>query len=250
MLNWNTVLKYVKGNIALPSSFIEKNEKEIQDWITEETIPQFSQYFPDAEFTAILPHDKTYKHPSKSSHYLIFDEEELPVYDIRMIYFPMDGDLFTGHPPFGAFSFEGMTWWSLSVFKSRFFRPYSMWAKTYKFFPPNVVRILPNVDETMTGDALSTNQKAFVVEYEREQPHDLRRIPASLEPQFKKLALSDVMIWIGNIRTQYGDGRITTPFGEIPLNGENLKNDGRDLHEKTIEILADEAMPPIVVDIE
>ncbi len=244
MLNWTKVLRYIKGHIALPSSFIEKNENEIKEWVIDNAIPEFSDYWPDWEHAPIIPTQERYIHPSKRNHFLFFDDEDLPIYGLKNIYFPLDDLAASGHPMIAPYTFEGMTWWSLSLFKSKFMAPYSNWARTFKFIQPNIVRILPG-----QGGLSSSNSGAYVVEYEREQPHDLRKIPSTIETQFKDLALAHVQIWIGNISTLYVDGRITTPFCEIPLHGESLKSEGKELRDRTVETLAENSLPPIIIDI-
>jgi len=57
------------------------------------------------------------------------------------------------------------------------------------------------------------------------------------------------MIWIGGIRTSYGGGRLTTPFGEIPLEGDTLKSEGQELRREVIEKLEENSLPPIVIDV-
>jgi len=238
MLNFNQVLQYIKGRLSLPSTFIEKTDLEIQEWIKNVTIPDFSEYFPDEEYVSVLVNDSNYIVPGKTHHFRFFDEEDLPIYDIKECFFSIGDDIITGHPVMGAMSFEGLSCWALSVFKSRFFKPFSEWYKTYKFFMPNIVRVLPDAREN------------FVVNYEREQPHDLRKIPPSMKRIFMDLCLADIMLWIGGIRSHYGGGRITTPFGEIPLDGDTLKSDGQELRRETIEKLAENTLPPIVIDID
>lgn len=238
MLNWNTVLKYIKGRLALPSTFIEKNDEQIKDWIIMTAIPGFSDYFPDEEYTSVLPTNPNYAVPGKTNVYRFFDEEELDIYSIKECYFSIGDEFITGHPPFGAFNFEGLKCWALSVFKSRFFKPFSDWNRTYHFYEPNQVMVLPDA-----------GYENFVVHYEREQPHDLRKIPSTMKRIFMELALAEVMIQIGGIRSQYGDGRLTTPFGEIPLNGETLKSEGTELKRETMDKLSEETIPPIIIDI-
>jgi len=62
MLNWNTVLKYIKNRLSLPSSFIELNDDQIRDCIITKTIPEFSQYYPDQEYTTVLVNNQNYRH--------------------------------------------------------------------------------------------------------------------------------------------------------------------------------------------
>lgn len=236
MLSWQTVLTYIKGRLSLPSGFIEKSDQDIINWITITTFQDFSDYFPDVEWTYVNPRQPKYLHESKKHHFYFFDEEGLDIYGIKECYFSGGDDFITGHPPMGAMSFEGLKWWGLEVFKSRFFKPFSYFSKTYLFIYPNIVRVLPECKEP------------FVIEYERQQPHDLRKVPNALQREFMDLSLANVMVWLGGMRSHYGDGRITTPWGEIPLNGDTLKQEGNDLRDKTIDILRDETLPPVLID--
>ena len=240
MLNWNQVLKYIKGRLALPSTFIEKNDAQIKDWIIDITIPEFSNHFPDFERTGVQTGLAKYQVPGdgKGNRYYFFDEEGLDIIGIKECFFPIDGRLLSGHPVLPAFSFEGMQFWSIEVLKSRFFHQYSMWNYTYQYISPNIVEI--NSDY---------KPDVFAVEYERVHPPDLRRIPAAMQRPFMDLCLADIMVWIGGIRSMYGDGRLNTPFGEIPLNGAELLSKGEDLRTQTLDKLIDDSRPPIMIDV-
>ena len=236
MLDWNVVLRYVKNRTALPSSFIEKNDTQIIEYLTENSLTEFSNYYPDWERVAIITSDPNYKNPLREKQYLILDEEGLDIFGIRECYFPFEGQLLSGHPWMGPMSFEGMKWWSLDVFKSRFFAPFSMASYVHRFIAPNIVEV-PTDFQPAT----------FVVEYERVHPSDLRKIPMAIQQKFKDLCLADVMIWVGTIRTMYSG--LQTPFGEIPLNGSELLSRGEDLRQKMIDIFSEDSKPSVTIDI-
>ncbi|MGB4206062.1 MAG: hypothetical protein WBJ84_10655, partial [Bacteroidales bacterium] len=80
-------------------------------------------------------------------------------------------------------------------------------------------------------------------------PHDLRRIPNALKSEFMDLALAEIKVIIGSIRNMYGQGQISTPFGEINLNGDMLKQEGDDLKREILEKLEEHSLPPVVIDI-
>jgi len=238
MLDWNNVLRYVRNRLALPTTFIEKNDVQIKEYLIENSLAEYSGYYPDWERTGIVTNNSSYKHPVKSNWYLIFDEEELGIFGIRECYFPLGGDLITGHPIMPPMSFEGLKCWSLEVFKSRFFKPFSMYSYTVRFIHPNIVEL-----------ATDFKPDSFIVEYERMQPPDLRKIPQSMQQMFKDLCVADIMIWIGGIRSMYGDGKLQTPFGEIPLNGDTLISKGEDKKRELIDKMAEDSRPPVTIDV-
>jgi len=237
MLNWDTALEYIKGSLSLPSGFIEKTDNEIKNRLQIDTIPTFSEYFPDDAYTSVLVDTAAYNH-ARPNWYYFFDEEELDIYSIKECYFSMSNEIGLYHPIQGPINFESMAWWSLEVFKSRIFQQASDYSITYKFREPNIVEVLP-------GDMVEN----FAIHYEREQPHDLRKIPNTLKNWFLKLAVADVKIWLGSIRTNYGDGLITTPFGDIPLKGESILAEGRDDRMELIDRFVDQSMPSVILDI-
>jgi hypothetical protein len=230
MLSWNKVLRYINLNLALPSTFIEHSEEDMRQNLIDFTIPEFSQYYPDKEFAPIITTNNTYKHPTLKNHYIIHDDEELEIYGICKVYFPAEGHLTAGHPVMGAMSFEGMKWWSLETFKSSFFMPYSNWSYTYQFIAPCYLKIN---NEMQPGGNLA-------VEYERCHPSDLRKIPGSLHRRFMDLCLADTKVWIGQLRSHYGDGRLNTPYGEIPLSGDRLLQEGKEERERLISEFSDD----------
>jgi len=237
MLNWNTVLKYIKNRLSLPSSFIELNDDQIRDCIITKTIPEFSQYYPDQEYTTVLVNNQNYRHEFRKNWFYFFDEENLDIYGIKECYAGLEQEALTGHPLYEPMTFSSMPWWSLDVFKSRFLAPFTRFNYTFKFQHPNLIQVLPGIDAN------------FAILYEREQPHDLSRIPNSLKGKFMDLCLAETKIVIGSIRNMYGQGQIITPFGEINLNGDVIKQEGEDLRRELIEKMEEDSMPSVVIDI-
>lgn len=239
---WSDVTKYVKNRLSLPTNFIEKTEKELIEYFKENTLRDFSLYFPDVGRCVVYTNLPKHQHPEKNNWFYFFDDLDLDIFGIKTCYFNMGDLLVTGHP-LPSLSYMGLRWWALEVFKSNFLQHFSLFNFTYKFIPPNIIEVLGIENE------LHTIKNMFLVEYERHQPYDLSAIPPTLVQKFKNLCLADAMIWIGGIRSLYGDGRLSTPFGEIPLSGSELVSKGEDLKERILSELAEEQRPPIIIDI-
>lgn len=239
MLNWNDLIQYVKGMLSLPSTYIENNDEELKTWIKLKTFKEFSTYFPDWERTAVVTSNAAlHKVDGKTNQFYFYDEESLPIINIKECYFPLENEIWSGHPIFGPTNVYNMETFAISVFKSKMFSKFSSFNRTYKFIRPNIVEVLPQADNMN-----------FVVEYYREQPHDLSKIPYTSESYFMDLALANVMIQIGTMRSHYGQGQVTTGFGQIDLNGEQLKTDGKELKASIMESLKEDAIPPIYMEI-
>jgi len=221
--------------LSLPQGFLEKTDQELKDWIILTTIPEFSAYAPDIEWAAIDTENSIYKHEVKQNHYYFFDEEELPILGVSDMFISGSTDYINGHPYIGPYSVNGIKGWALQALNAKLLKPFSNFNYTFKFIPPNIIRILPG------------NPGLVVLEYERQHPDDLRKIPAGFNTIFKNLALADVMLWIGQIRSMYSN--VSTPFGEIQIKGEELVAKGTEIKEKYMELLKEATIPPLVIDI-
>ena len=232
---------YVKHNLSLPSTFIEFANADMQEYIVNFTIPEFSNFYPDIHRTGVscgAAKHRVSEYPE--SRYYFFDNEDLGIYGIKECYFPMEGIIgVAGHPMMGPMSLKGAESWALSVLESRFVHAFSEFNYTYKYVPPNRVELPTQMKPT-----------SFAVEYMREQPHDLRKIPPTMERHFLDLCLGDIQIWIGSLRSHYGDGRITLPFGpELNLNGDKLKEEGKALKEQVLQKINELYVPPLIIAI-
>lgn len=241
MLNWNQVVRYIKANLNLPSNFFEDDDSTILDYLKETALLEFSTYIPDIERTAIDTTDEQHIVSGSTKKYYFFDEEDCDIISVVECYFPLGDHALIGHPLVGPTTFSNMSSWATQVFKAKTFGKFSMFDRTYKYIPPNVI-------ELRDANFLTSLEPSFLVEYERVQPADLSRIPAAMNMTFKDLCLAHYMLKIGNMRSTYGDN-IDTPFGTIPLKGEEIRSRGDELRQKVVDILKEESMPPIFIAI-
>jgi len=171
------------------------------------------------------------------NEYYITDPEGLEILGVANIYFPQGDYLLHGHPPLGPLSLGELTNWVLSVEVSMWVKQFSSFDHTFEFKHPNIVRISPLLDSM---DYIS-------IEYERTQPPDFRKIRNDLHHYFLELALADTMIYIGRIRTRYGDN-LKTPFGDIPLQGTQLYDEGKEKKKEIIDKLTVGSLPNVILD--
>ena len=235
MLNWTDVIFYIRESLSLPSTFFEMTDDQVKRWVLLTAHKDFSKWIPSIAHTGVDPLDTRYQ-AGEANHFLFFDDEDLPILGVRNYFWNDTADVASGHPVVNPMSFQEMTGWALSVFKSNMVKPFTYWGFTAKYFRPNKIRVLPKIE------------LPFVVEYEREHPSDLREIPAEFSRMYMDLALAEIKIKIGSVRSAYGDGTISTPFGEIPLRGDTFKQEGMELKDKIIEELKDYSLPGVFVD--
>ena len=84
------------------------------------------------------------------------------------------------------------------------------------------------------------------IEYERSHDPELSSINPELHDVFIDLCLGMFMMMIGRLRQKYNT--TTTPFGEIPLNGDLIYNDGKEVYDKVIDKMETHALTNVVFD--
>ena len=236
MLNQNTVLNYIKTNLAFPFQMIEFTDEKILEYISTYTAKEFSYYFPEVRTIGVnltLPQNKV---PGKANEFYIFDEQGLEILGIRNIFFSMSNWMFHGHPPLGPLSLGELPNWALAVETAGWVKQFSNWDYTYEFKHPNVVRVSPTPN----------SEQWVAVEYEREQHPSFSGITSELQMYFMQLCLADIMILLGRLRKKYSDGNIKTPFGDIPLNAE-IGDEGKEMKRDIIDKLTAGSLPNLVL---
>ena len=238
MLNEGRVLKYVKERLGFPYSIIELEDEDIMESIRSYTLKEFSHFFPHVNTIGFNPKFPSNKVPGKANEFYIIDPDNLEILNIVDIYFPMGDYIMHGHPPLGPLSLGELATFALNVEIAGWIKQFSSFDHTFEFRHPNIVRI--------TG---MSNADWMAIEYEREQPPDFSGIPNDIQNWFLDLALADIMIIIGRIRSKYAEGSgIKTPFGDIPLSAGILQ-EGQELRREVIEKLTAGSIPNVVLDI-
>lgn len=234
MLNQNDVLNFIKTNLAFPFQFIEMEDDKILEYIVSYTIKEYSHYFPDVTtigYNLKYPQNKV---PGKANEFYIQDELGLEILDIKSIIFRMGQMVMFGHPPLGPLSLGELPQWTLAVETAGWIKTYSNWNYTYEFKHPNIVRISPT----------PVSEDICVIEYERMHDPSFSTITNDLGATFLDLCLADIMIVIGRIRSKYAEGgALNTPFGNVPLNGTQLYDEGKEKKREIIEKLSSGSLP-------
>lgn len=237
MLNDQKVLKYVKDDLAFPFMHLELTDEEILDYVKHYTLHEFSEYVPYVKKSYLDLNSDQNKVPERGNEFYIYDDEGLEIMNVKDIY-PDESDYYIhGHPPLGPMTYNEIPEWMLATEQAMTTKMYSSFDKTFEFKHPNVIRISPIV----------SNTRGVTVEYETIQPSDFRGIPNQHHRLFCRLAAADIKLMIGRIRKRYGDGRLTTPFGEVNL-GTDIFDEGQEQRREIIEKLENTLIPNIVMD--
>jgi hypothetical protein len=238
MLNTNTVLTYIKDNLAFPFMHLELDDDKIVEYFTTHTVQEFSYYIPQRWKTSLNTDLDSNKVPGVANEFYITDPQGLEILNV-IDFYTTKGELYLhGHPPLGPLSMGELPEWALSVHNAMTVKMFSSFDYTFEFRHPNIIRISP-INSSTLG--------IITVEYERQQPPDLSGIPNDLHKYFKQLALADILMVIGRIRKRYGGGNLRTPFGEIPLEAD-VFDEGKEIKREVIDKLETLFIPNVRID--
>ena len=98
-----------------------------------------------------------------------------------------------------------------------------------------MVRILPKFEGQCT------------FEYSRMHSNDLSTIPPDIADYFKEMCLALFMMWLGRVRKNYTE--VTTPFGTIPLNSDDLYSAGESKYTTLIDKFETQSATFLVLDL-
>lgn len=239
MLNSDRILKYVKTNLAFPWQFLELTDEDIMDYITEFTLREFSQYFPQKKKMPLnVVTNPTV--PNIPNEFYLQEPDGLEILNVVEVYFPASLYFFHGHPPYGPMSTGELREWALQTSMANDVMQFSTWNYTIEFTSPNILRISPVLQNNSEG--------SLTVEYERMQPPDFSGILNELQVLFCELALADTQIYLGRIRKRYGNGALKTPFGDIELNSD-IFDEGINRKRELVEKMTIGSIPNVSIEI-
>lgn len=239
MLNRNKVVKYIKDNLAFPFMHLELDDEKILEFVTTYTLNTFSEYVRNVKTMYLNLNLDQNKVPGKQNEYYIHDDEGLEIIGVSNLY-PNESDYYVhGHPPLGPMTYGEIPGWALSTNAAMDTKMFSSFDKTWEFKHPNIIRISPVV---------GTSDLGVTIEYETVQPSDFSAIPNELQTFFCRLALADIKILLGRIRKRYGDGNLSTPFGEINVNSD-IMDEGKEERREILEKLDETFIPNVTMDV-
>jgi len=230
MLNTQKVLNHVKLNLGYPFKGVEHSDNTILNYIRTTSLIEFSEYIPDRNMIHITQDNLV---QNSKNLYILNDPDERDIITVVNVVPEMPNLLMVGHPwlqiPSNLSQVENIIMGSQDA---RLKYTYSPLSKTWEFIPPNKLYLYPSYFSTVYG-----------IRYERTHDKNFFSIPPKFEILFLKLCVADTLDLIASIREQYSEWN--TPFGNIPLNADVLRNRSNDLKTEVKEKLS--SIPPNII---
>jgi len=234
MLSWSFIVERIREELSLPFQMLEKSNEQIIDYLKRNALRKFTFYFPQKWRLTLDCSDPAFNVPGRFSEFYLIDPDDREIKTVVAVYPTIAPYLFNNHPFMGPWSTGEVEEWHLRVYNSNLLSPFSNFKYIHEFIPPNMIRITPK----FTGKA--------TIEYERSHDSELSSINPELEDSFVDLCIAMFFMMIGRLRQKYGTNQ--SPFGEIPLNGDLIYNDGKELFDKTIDKFDRMTVPNVIFD--
>lgn len=235
MLTDSKVLEFIKDELGYPFTEVELADEDILRRTKKQTLPvYFSPYVPVYKYLRINVCDKTYA-TEDSNRFRIVDPDGagiLSVFDVIT-----ENEVVKSLTILGS---QGCTYSELPSWYSAYQQRQTQflttnWYQIFEFEHPYYLSIRPSM--TIPNDILVCYEAQHVC---------FETIPTYREEEFLDLAVARIKMNIGAIRSKYST--LETQFGQINLNWETIKSDGKELWDATKERLRKIA-PRVTLDI-
>ena len=115
MLNSNTVLNYIKTNLAFPFQHLEWEDDAILEYVQEYSLKEYSYFFPDVKYMGLNLLLEANMVPGRANEFYLEEPEGVEILNVVDIYYPNSDLIALGYPPLGAFTAGDLGHWSLDV---------------------------------------------------------------------------------------------------------------------------------------
>ena len=219
MYFYKSVLDYIKARLGASHRKIEFSDEGLIRCITEQTLPEFSIYFP---YFCQYRLDTSDDNKVYGSDTTFFVPETINDFQVMGVQWAINSTLagsnnqitMLGTCPMAALSALVGARLAHTLSTSTGFT-----NESFTFLPPNMIRLNANVGAYPTLVLRTTHRR------------DLTTIPFGASSLFKELALCDVCLDIIGIRNYFQN--IQTLFAQIQLNVDELKN----IAEKRVDLI-------------
>jgi hypothetical protein len=228
--NFANLIDYIKLNLGASTNTFEFTDEEMTDIIKEHTLPLFSKYNPLIRYYRMtyaencVTENPTYIYQFKNFCYQIMKINNIiptsSVEDLNMFY----SQALRTNMQDVTEMLMNMNYLHMSNI--------AVAPHTWRFFAPDKIEI------TRTTDSITFSQD-FIVDVACIHP-DPTTVNPDLYVFLRDLALADIMIYIGRIRSKFES--FSSPYGEVQVASRSWIDEGNQLRRDTIEAMRN--LPP------
>jgi len=230
---WQTytnLLDWVKLNLGAKTQKFELSDEDMIDIFRDHSLPEFSKYVPLIRYYRVTYEENLItEHPTFIYEFTDFCYSILKINNVIGTANLQDLDLMYNQA--GRQTSYDVSEFLMSANYSHM-SAIAIPPQTWRFFPPNKIELMH------TSDAMTLNHN-FITELAC-----VHNDPTTIDPDMynflRDLALADIMIFVGRIRSRFES--FTSPYGEVQVASRSWVDEGNQLREKTLESLRN--LPP------
>jgi len=218
--SWANTIDYIKTELGADTNKLELSDAQIIQKIQDHVLPEFSMYDGLQKFYFM-----TEAHIINDVPNLLYEFKDFP-YKIIKIKGKIDKATYIDYDQIFSQSLAG----DVTDFLVR--QNYLDMSKlagaddTWRFMPPNKIQV------TKASFSHLTNEFILDLEVVHNSPETIN---PGLYQEFLDLSTSYIMRAIGKIRKKFNN--MTTPFGQINMNADEMIQEAKELHDRTIDDL-------------
>lgn len=230
--NWNGLIRYIKRKLGVPLNFLELSDHDIIEIIKDDVLPAFGQYLGTPVWFRIGPchliamkddaiepehsddipgvENQTYY---MSEEYRIPTPDHITIADVQEVFWPQ---YFSGSGGIDSDLVQSMGYLQMNPMDMAMMNTYDDMMKsmqtvpTFRYIHPDRLQL----DVSLRGKDIIIECKAL--------HNDLTTIPGDMYYEiFKPWALAEILDNVVQMRKKYRN--MSTPFGELQLNWEDLQ---------------------------
>ena len=225
--NWDNIIDYVKSNLGASTKNFEFTDDEIMQKIKMHSLPLFSRYSPLIRYYALREEDAIQTRPTWIYQFVDFDYSIIKIN--KLINRDTLSDLYQTYNY--AQSAGDITDFLMRTNMEHMART-SLAPNTWRFFAPDKVEVMFSPESHVLA-------KDFIAELAC-----VHKDPTEVNPDMYQhlldLALADIMIFIGRMRTKFR--QFSTPYGQVDLNADDILQEGKQLKQEVLQNLKE--IPP------
>lgn len=207
MLNASIIIRRLEKELGFKFMDVELSHEEIIENLKDETLREFSKYFPYQETCVIDPANKV--EPYDNRFFLKTQNECIGInrlvggsllganYVTGLLH-PIAADMLLGDPISRQLNMDLMSFTSNPI--------------TFKYIEPGMIEIMP----------VYNNVRSYIVVVNTVHPDTFMTIPINLEDEFMDYAIADTKASLYPLRTRFQN--LQTPYGSFELNLDQFQN--------------------------
>lgn len=232
MISADLVLDYVKMNLGVPLVTMEITDEDLISYYEKHVLPEFSKYVPDRTGYAVIDPKDSNVTTQWPNRFKILDAYGRDVISILNVIQGMSVLYAHGMPYSSGFTQLGeVPEYGLEYVAGMTAYQFSAHHVTWQYHHPNIVEIFPS----------EAADDGFTIRYERSQ--EFASIPVEWDYEIKELCLGHTELLLAARRDKYTN--LSTPFGDINLNADNLRSAGQQRRQEILTRL--DKQPPNVI---